>query len=170
MIGRRVGAAARGRRFGRAGFQHAHRVTTGDGLLGDLHDPFQSGHGVGRSEQEAGDQERGGDGRGGEPGCLRPRAALAVVFQAFKVEPLVYRQRARRTFAAQHGVLGGLEDEAMACLRFRPEQFLQGSQLGLIGDTVEDPQSQVVEFLMVRRLAHDEVRSRRRVTQSNSAR
>jgi hypothetical protein len=35
---------------------------------------------------------------------------------------------------------------------------------------VEDPQSQVIEFLMVFRLAHGELWTRRRVTQSNSAR
>ena len=157
VIGRRVGAAALDRRFGRAGLQHADGVTTGHGLLGDLHDPFQGGHGVGRTEQEAGDQQRGRDGRGGEPGFPRPPTALAILFQAFEVEPLIRRQRARRTFAAQHRVLGCLEDEAVARVRLRSEQLPQRSLFALIGDAVENAQSQVVEFLIVFRLAHGEV-------------
>jgi len=67
-------------------------------------------------------------------------------------------------------VLGGLEDEAVARVRHRSEQLPQRSLFALIGDAVEHAQSQVVEFLMIFRLAHDEVGPRRRVTQSKSAR
>ena len=64
---------------------------------------------------------------------------------------------ARRTFAAQHRVLGCLEDEAVARVRLRSEQLPQRSLFALIGDAVENAQSQVVEFLIVFQLAHGEV-------------